>query len=417
MVRTIYGMIAEVEDMLDTEPDTSSFRIVLVPHAHRLTMVETQEVFLDLSVPDIIKQKLELVRLGDQDVDMRLTGKYEAREMVVEYKESDLTFISRLTEHLGISFFFIHEDGHDTVAFTDHAAGFVDVPGHPSVVFRPRGEARDDPGDPLHHAHFAEALHPAGLQLPLAPRSGLRELRRRQRHGRWRGGVWCACQDACGEQGAGTDPRGGARSDTPVLPRGGHAGGLHGGVAVHAGGSPEVAGAVVPARRGRASLHAAGHPAQRRRASSKLQEHLPGHAGRSDVPPAAGDAQAADLGHRHGHRSSREPDGAVGKYADIDQEGRYTVRFTFDTAPSNKRLKSSRSIRMIQPHAGPNYGMHFPLHPGVEVAIIFVDGDPDRPLIQGAIPNPATSTPVQRQNLVESRVQTASGMQIVLKDA
>jgi type VI secretion system secreted protein VgrG len=71
---------------------------------------------------------------------------------------------------------------------------------------------------------------------------------------------------------------------------------------------------------------------------------------------------------------------------------------------------------MIQPHAGTGYGMHFPLHPGVEVAIIFIDGDPDRPLILGAVPNPVTPSPVQSANAKESRIQTASGIRLRMID-
>ena len=65
-----------------------------------------------------------------------------------------------------------------------------------------------------------------------------------------------------------------------------------------------------------------------------------------------------------------DPAGELGKYAQIDLEGCYTVRFFFDTSPLGARLRSSLPIRMLQPHAGTNYGMHFPLKPGVEVLVV-----------------------------------------------
>src|SRR5260221_352014 len=46
--RRVHGMIARIEDLLDTEPDTRSYRLLLVPRAHRLTLVNTQEIFMDL---------------------------------------------------------------------------------------------------------------------------------------------------------------------------------------------------------------------------------------------------------------------------------------------------------------------------------------------------------------------------------
>ncbi len=390
---------------------------MLVPRAYRLTMVETQEGFLNLSVPDIVKRKFELVRLGSQDLDMRLTGKYEAREMVVEYKESDLAFISRITENLGISFFFMHEDGHDKIVFTDHAGGFIEVPGHPSVVFRPRGEARD-----VHAIHYTTRISPkrfiqqdynyrtprvrvsgshvaengmaggvveygAHVKTPAASKA-LAQIRAEEReatHRYYHGESTVVAFTAGARFKLEDHPKLPDRSfllvevehhfTQPVMLEGG------------------------------ATQHPASYQATFRATPAEKTYRPP----RVTPKPRISGIVTGVVEPR--------PDGSVGKYADIDQEGRYTVRFTFDTAPSNKRFKSSRSIRMIQPHAGPNYGMHFPLHPGVEVALICVDGDQDRPLIQGAIPNPETSTPVQRQNMVESRVQTASGLQIVLKDS
>src|SRR5262249_27703349 len=56
--RRVHGILAEIEDMLDTETEHRTYRLRLVPRAHRSTMVETQEIFLSQSVPEIILQKL-----------------------------------------------------------------------------------------------------------------------------------------------------------------------------------------------------------------------------------------------------------------------------------------------------------------------------------------------------------------------
>ena len=107
--------------------------------------------------------------------------------------------------------------------------------------------------------------------------------------------------------------------------------------------------------------------------------------------------------------------GAVGKFAKIDGEGRYVVKFLFDTAPPGER-KASRAVRRIQPTAGPNYGMHFPLRPGVEVLMVFIDGDPDRPIIVGAVPNPVTPTPVDAGVSTKNRIRTESGVLFEIED-
>ena len=70
---------------------------------------------------------------------MRLMGAYAPREFVVQYKETDLAFVSRLAEHLGISFHFEHGDGRDVIVFSDDNSSFSPsrATGDP---FRPRGE-------------------------------------------------------------------------------------------------------------------------------------------------------------------------------------------------------------------------------------------------------------------------------------
>ena len=105
----------------------------------------------------------------------------------------------------------------------------------------------------------------------------------------------------------------------------------------------------------------------------------------------------------------------AGELAKIDPEGRYLVRLLFDAAGSGER-RASRPIRMAQPLAGPGYGVHFPLRPGTEVVIAFVDGDPDRPIVVGSVPNQITPSPVVRANSVESRIKTESGIVIQFTD-
>jgi len=101
----------------------------------------------------------------------------------------------------------------------------------------------------------------------------------------------------------------------------------------------------------------------------------------------------------------------TGEYPELDSQGRYKVRLPFDKeynttdpADNTKKIhppgKASAYLRMMQPHAGEpsstgdNYGLHFPLCKGTEVLLTFIDGDPDRPVIAGAVPNPLSKSPV-----------------------
>ena len=57
---------------------------------------------------------------------------------------------------------------------------------------------------------------------------------------------------------------------------------------------------------------------------------------------------------------------------------------------------------MMQSLAGPDYGIHFPLRGGIEVFVLFIDGDPDRPIIAAAVPNPITVSPSTQVNSLQS---------------
>ena len=103
-------------------------------------------------------------------------------------------------------------------------------------------------------------------------------------------------------------------------------------------------------------------------------------------------------------------EGPEDRYGSVDEEGRYHAKFFFDRSDA-KDDKSSRPIRLAQPYGGASYGLHMPLHKGVEIALGFVGGDPDRPIALGAIPNPSTGSPVIAKNKSESLIRTASGHQ------
>ena len=71
---------------------------------------------------------------------------------------------------------------------------------------------------------------------------------------------------------------------------------------------------------------------------------------------------------------------------------------------------------MLQNHVGENYGTHFPLRAGAEVLVGFVGGDPDRPAIVGAVPNPLKPSPVTAKDASAHRMSTASGIKFEIVD-
>lgn len=105
-----------------------------------------------------------------------------------------------------------------------------------------------------------------------------------------------------------------------------------------------------------------------------------------------------------------------GTYAELDDQGRYKVRLPFDMNSEHGDGKASSFLRMMQPYTGSDHGMHFPLHKGTEVLLTFINGDPDRPVIAGAIPNPETPSQVTADNQTMAMIQTGGQNKIAIED-
>lgn len=416
-LRRVHGIVCALDDLLETEAAHRTYRLRVVPRAYRFCLVETVDIFLDLSVPDIIRAKAELVAL-DSDIDFRLSGSYPAREFVVQYGETDLAFISRLTEHLGISFFFDHSSGADRMVFTDSAVDFRPIPrpAGDTLTFQRRGEEIG-----VFRLEAARQMIPRmyvvrdyNYRIPQVDLTGSFEV-----SGGHAGGVieFGAHHKTPAEGEGLAQVRAEERQATEL---------------VYTGAS------TIPSLTAGATFAIEGHPhlADPRLLITEVEHEatqvtmLTG-GGSADERPYSNTFRAIPAARTfrpprvtpkpkiHGVVTGvvEDPTGATsGQTAMIDDEGRYTVRFLFDTAAPGER-RASRPIRMAQPHAGASYGTHFPLKPGIEVLIAFVNGDPDRPVIVGAVPNPLTPSPVVDKNAKLNRIVTVSGVRFDIKDA
>lgn len=108
-------------------------------------------------------------------------------------------------------------------------------------------------------------------------------------------------------------------------------------------------------------------------------------------------------------------DESDGKYAQLNQYGQYKVQFLFDLTSKNPNRGSSW-IRMLSPYSGQGHGMTFPLLKGTEVVIGFTGGDPDQPIILGAVPNSENPNVLHADNSHLGGFQTDSGNYIVTND-
>src|SRR5262249_54570578 len=117
----------------------------------------------------------------------------------------------------------------------------------------------------------------------------------------------------------------------------------------------------------------------------------------------------------YGYENGSVDGSADSEYAQIDDQGRYNVKFKFDES-NLKSGKASTFVRMMQPHGGGIEGFHFPLRKGTEVVFSFLGGDPDRPVISGVVPNALTPSPVTSGNHTKNVIQTGGRNRFELED-
>jgi len=103
------------------------------------------------------------------------------------------------------------------------------------------------------------------------------------------------------------------------------------------------------------------------------------------------------------------------EYAQIDDQGRYNLKFKFDEG-TLKDGKASTWVRKMQPHAGTVEGWHFPERAGTEVVCAFLGGDPDRPIIVGALPTAIHPSPVSSANHTKNVIQTGGKNRFEMED-
>lgn len=92
------------------------YRATVVPWLWFLAQTTDCRIFQNKSAPDIITQLFQEYKFPDYS--LRL-GQYSPREYCVQYRETDLNFISRLMEEEGIFYFFEHEEDKHTLILCD----------------------------------------------------------------------------------------------------------------------------------------------------------------------------------------------------------------------------------------------------------------------------------------------------------
>ncbi len=421
----VFNGILAYFDQLHEVDEYVFYRTLLVPRLWVSTIHHENELFLDQSVPEIIEEILKQAGLTSRDYEFKLTGNYPKWEYICQYRETDYNFICRWMEREGIYFFFDQTDEGEKLIITDTSFAHKDLPDDPTIYYSPpsalvpteeevikafvcrqrrlpkkvilkdynyrkpsleiKGEATVDPEGKgevyLYGEHFK------------TPEEGnhLAKIRAEE--------MLCREKVFYGE------------STAPHLRPG-----YYFQLEDHYRDSFNQKYLVVEIEHegSQAGLLLAGLSEELTEEEQDLIYHNRFVAIPADVQFRP--ERKTPKPRFYGTMNAKIDASGEGKYAEIDEWGRYKVILPFDMKNKGGG-KASRWIRMAQPYAGAGFGMHFPLHKGTEVLLSFVDGDPDRPIIAAAVPNPETMSPVTSENATKAGFVTGGGNIFMMEDS
>jgi type VI secretion system secreted protein VgrG len=119
--RHIHGNISRMKLLEYGEDGLAAYEIEMVPWLWFLTLFTDCRIFQNKSVPDIVQQVFS--DRGFSDYRLDLQGSYPPREYCVQYRETDLNFVSRLLEEEGIGYYFEQTlDKHTLVLFDNNVS-------------------------------------------------------------------------------------------------------------------------------------------------------------------------------------------------------------------------------------------------------------------------------------------------------
>jgi len=384
-----------------------AYRLVLRPWLWMLSRRADCRIFSDKEAKDIIKEVF--TKAGFNDFDLRLTESYPKLEYCVQYRETDLAFVSRLMEQHGIYYFFEHTSDKHQLILADAKSSHKPVPGHDTTRFIPL--AGDDRRDREHIYHWSSErrfrtgkveLNDYDFKQPgkkliadakaseRYEKSGLEFYDHPGKYTETKVGEKYAKVELEAEQSL--DHRRHATGDAASL----FPGGLTK-LDQHPRGSENAEYLIVRAMHSFVSeFYRTGAdvvPGQVYYGNYEFQKS--DRAFRSQIVTPKPEVLSIH---------TAKVVGKEGEEIDTDEYGRIRVEFFWD------RDKSfSRWARVLQPWASKQWGTQFIPRVGMEVVVVYEEGDPDYPLIIGSVYNGDNKHPYKLpDNKTQSGVKSNS---------
>ena len=409
--RYFNGVAVEAHS-LGLQQDLYVYRLILRPSLWLLTRKTDCRIWHDKNALDIIKDVL-----GDDSVDFRdaISEKnFPKLEYCVQYRETDFAFVSRLMEQHGIYYYFEHSDGSHTMALADSKSSHKPVPEYETIRYMPnlaRGQVREQAlGDWSSERRFRSGkfeLRDYNFKTPNANMTG--NATGQEKYSKSK----LEHYDYPGKYDSNSDGKTYAQirldAEQAVDHRrytSGEAPNLFPGGLVTVKDHPDSA------ENREFLVVRCSHmfSAEQYRSGASVSGERPYHGDFEFLPsdkvfraplitpkPTVYGPQTAKVVARSGKD---------GEEIDVDDDGFGRVRVLFHWDRKDAR---SCWVRVAQMWAGPNWGGQFIPRIGMEVVVEFLEGDPDRPLIVGAVYNANNQYPYSLPaNVTQSGIKSDS---------
>jgi len=161
--RYIHGMIVDFA-LVDQGKRLTTYTARLVPRVWNLTQMADCRIFQATTTPDIIKKILDDAKISSDSYKIDCKETYSARDYCVQYRETDLGFISRLMEEEGIFYYFEHSADKHLLVIADKAAVHKEI-GKPAKVLyqKPSGSVAAE--DTVYPFSYSEGVRTGGVMV------------------------------------------------------------------------------------------------------------------------------------------------------------------------------------------------------------------------------------------------------------
>ncbi|HFF8852243.1 type VI secretion system tip protein VgrG [Klebsiella pneumoniae] len=417
--KNVHGMVTRLE-WLSTSQDQSHYRLTLSSRLALLGYTRQCTVFQNQSVPEVVEQVLRKHGLEGADFEFRLERTYPPREIITQWRETDLQFIRRILSEVGIYWRTEMDDTRelDTYIFADSQLNYqfdVRLPySEPSGLFDGAAESVWDVRTWHNIATATVATRDYNYRTASTPMDATVSVRNDAvttgEHYRYAAPYRDAGDDASPEPETESGSFYARLHHERELNRSARIHLFSNAAHLTPGQVLEPQGDVITALKEGVVLTLVTYRGAR---DSRLHVSVWGmpYTERYCFRPA--EIPRPEIhGTLPARTESREKNDI---YAHLDEQGRYRVRLDFDRSDSEPGY-GYLWLRMAKPYAGETLGWHTPLIDGTEVAIAYSNGDIDLPYIAYALHDSEHPDPVNRDNHTRNVLRTPANNKLRMED-